>query len=127
MTVQEAQADFVRTLYRAAALGLILGGVLYAWRAAVGGGFMLGCGAGVAAYLWLARQLPKVSALPPQEQMIYSVRQAVARMGLYAIIFALAYRLDRATNTGIAGALGGYLWVRLMLTISAWGKVRPKD
>jgi hypothetical protein len=124
MDALQARLAFQRTLYVAAGMGLVAGGLLSAWRAPVGWGFMLGCGAGIAAYLWIARLLSKMGDIPAQELALHSTRQAMARLGMYAVAFALAFRLDREHYSGIAGALGGYLFVRVVLTFHAWRNTR---
>lgn len=124
MGVAAAQRAFRAALVRAAGLGLVAGGMLVAWRFAVGGGFLLGLGAGLAAYAWLARNLTRLGEVPPEKLMLHSTRQAMARLGIYAVALAVAYRLDTQTSTGLLGALGGYLFVRIALTVEAWRGAR---
>lgn len=116
----EAQRQFEAALIRAAGVGLVAGGGLLMWRMELGGGFLLGLSAGLVAYLWLARTLPKLADVPVEHLTIYSVRQAMGRLGLYAVAFALAYRLDTEHNTGLLGALGGYLFLRVAIMVNAW-------
>lgn len=119
-----AQRDFQAALLRAAGVGLVVAGGLFAWRMEVGGGFLLGLAAGVGAYLWLARTLPKLGEVAQEDLAVYSVRQAVGRLGLYAVAFALAYKLDPEHNSGLLGALGGYLFLRAVLIVNAWRESR---
>jgi len=86
---------------------------------AAAGGVLLGGLAAMAAYGWLARQLTHLARLPPEELQLYSVRQAAARMAMYAVAITLAYRLDRENMYGVLGALAGYLAIRVVVTLIA--------
>lgn len=118
--IAASQQAFQRVLVLAAAGGLVLGGAACAWRVPLGGGFLLGVGAGTAAYLWLSRMLPRLATVPKEDLQLYTVRQAAGRLGIYAVAIVLAYKLDPGHKLGVLAALGGYLYVRAAATVAAW-------
>lgn len=124
MPLSLAQAAFRRTLLLMAGVGLVIAGVLAAWRLPVGGGFAIGCAAGVTAYSALARLLPAFLDISPQERMRHSTRQTIVRLLLYAAAFSLAYKLDPTNASGLIAALGGFLFVRIAVTVHAWRGAR---
>lgn len=125
MPLSLAQGAFRRTLVLTAGVGLVIAGGLGAWRLAVGGGFAIGCVAGVTAYSALARLLPAFLEISPKERMRHSTRQTIVRLLLYAAAFSLAYRLEPTHASGLIAALGGFLFVRIAVTVYAWRGARP--
>lgn len=118
--IASSQGAFQRVLIIAAAVGVVSGGAACALHAPLGGGFILGVIAGAAAYLWLARMLPKLATVPKEDLQLYTVRQAAGRLGIYAVAIVLAYKLDPGHKIGVIAALGGYLYVRAAATFAAW-------
>lgn len=124
MPLSLAQAAFRRTLFLTAGAGLIIAGVLAAWRLPVGGGFAIGCAAGVTAYSALARLLSAFLDVSAQERMRLSTRQTIVRLVLYAAAFSLAYKLEPTHASGLIAALCGFLFVRIAVTVHAWRGAR---
>ena len=116
----QAQLAFERTLYLSAAFGFALGGAACTWRAPIGGGFLCGVAAGTVAYLWMARMLPRLGQVEQENLQLYTVRQALGRLGIYAVAIVLAYKLDPTGKLGVIAALAGILYVRGAATLAAW-------
>lgn len=120
MSTDATRANLERTLYWVAAIGLVAGGLLYAWYPKAGAGFLVGGMAGLLGFALMARFLRQMAHIDPKDFQIQSFRQGAARLSVYAVAFALAYRIDPKGMTAMIGALGGYVVVRVLVTAATW-------
>ena len=120
MSTDATRANLERTLYWATAVGLVAGGAVYALHPMAGAGFLAGGASGILGFALMARFMRQMHTIDPKDFQLQSFRQSAARLAIYAAAFALAYRIDPKGLTGIIGALGGYVFVRVVVTAAAW-------
>jgi len=120
MSTDATRANLERTLYWVTAAGLVVGGGVYLWHPTAGVGFLAGGAAGLLGFVLMARFMQRMAQLNADDFQIQSFRQGAARMAVYGVAFALAYRLDPKGLTAIMGALGGYIFVRVLVTAATW-------
>lgn len=109
-----------KSIYRTALAAIALAAGLAFWHPVLAQGFVAGAAAGVLGFSMIARFLRRAPEIPAEQFQQQTFRQGAARMAVYAVCFALAYRIDPQGFRGMLGALAGYVLVRTVLTAVAW-------
>ncbi len=96
-------------------LSVVAAAITYAISVAVAKGVLAGGITGALGFWVNAVQAEKLASMTKKQVHSAVYRWTFIRMGLYALTFYWAYRLDPESLRGILGAVGGFFIVQIVL------------